>query len=321
MRRFPVADHSTRISLQFIHNTHPPIPSHSHRVASESALITYNNACAAQRPYPFFSRLFQHTRVRLACLLARQFSSSTCSLKPHPPTSAELDNLLRSHGQPAATVRAGGIMSQTHETDTAKRGISPASLKRKRDLAEHSNPRISPDVAFKAPKLMNGALNGMSHGNVPFISNQQFEAGDMLQGVGSASSLASTASSVFSSSAKVQLTSRATSTGNGYSPLTNLTESSSPKTSSPHVATNDPSTKPSTSNMYATGVTTSQARCSIFPPAGSAKGYRVVWDPELDGKLSKDERKRATVKRKEFGLEVRYYPRHLLSLRNIIHIT
>lgn len=163
---------------------------------------------------------------------------------------------------------------------------------------------------------MNGAANGVSH-----ATNQQFEAGDMLQGVGSASSLASTASSVFSSSAKMPAPSRATSMGNGYSPFTSLTESSPPKTSSPRVATTESHTKYSASNMHASATASRSARPSIFPPAGSAKGYRVVWDPELDGKLSKDERKRATVKRKEFGLEVRYYSHHMLSLRNIIHIT
>ena len=61
----------------------------------------------------------------------------------------------------------------------------------------------------------------------------------------------------------------------------------------------------------------------MLPPPGKAKGYRVVWDPELDGKLSREERKRATIRKREFGTEVRYKIFHiLLSLRNIlIHIT
>lgn len=47
----------------------------------------------------------------------------------------------------------------------------------------------------------------------------------------------------------------------------------------------------------------------------------MVWDPELDGKLSKEERKRATPRKREFGTEVRYTFHSLLSLRNMIYIT
>ena len=52
----------------------------------------------------------------------------------------------------------------------------------------------------------------------------------------------------------------------------------------------------------------------MLPPPGKAKGYRVVWDPELDNKLSKEERKRATPRKKEFGTEVRHIPQILLSI-------
>ena len=47
----------------------------------------------------------------------------------------------------------------------------------------------------------------------------------------------------------------------------------------------------------------------------------MVWDPELDGKLSKEERKRATLRKREFGTEVRDTFYNLLSLRNMIYIT
>jgi len=60
-------------------------------------------------------------------------------------------------------------------------------------------------------------------------------------------------------------------------------------------------------------------RPQMLPQRGKAKGYRVVWDPELDGKLSKEERKRATLRKREFGTEVRNTFRKLLSLRNIYH--
>lgn len=59
----------------------------------------------------------------------------------------------------------------------------------------------------------------------------------------------------------------------------------------------------------------------MLPPPGKAKGYRVVWDPELDGKLSREERKRATLRKRDFGTEVRYILHNLLSLRNMLNIT
>ncbi|KAK6438980.1 histone methyltransferase set1 [Oleoguttula sp. CCFEE 5521] len=38
---------------------------------------------------------------------------------------------------------------------------------------------------------------------------------------------------------------------------------------------------------------------------GKAKGYRVVWDPDLDGKLSKEQRKSATLRKRDCGTECR----------------
>jgi histone-lysine N-methyltransferase SETD1 len=51
------------------------------------------------------------------------------------------------------------------------------------------------------------------------------------------------------------------------------------------------------------------------------KGYRAVWDPELDGRLKREERKRAQIRTKDFGLEVRNIFYNPLSLRNMIQIT
>lgn len=187
-------------------------------------------------------------------------------------------------------------------------GSSPASLKRKRELEEYSHPRVSP-APFKAPKL----VNGLSGSSLAGLSHPTAESGDMLQGVDSASSLASTTSSIFSSTSKLAANQRSA-LGNGDSPLTAMTDSSPPKTSSPQTASS------STNASARLRPDAPSSRPSIFPKKGAAKGYRVVWDPELDGKLSKEERKRATVKRRDFGLEVRYIFHHLLSLRNNIHI-
>jgi histone-lysine N-methyltransferase SETD1 len=145
------------------------------------------------------------------------------------------------------------------------------------------------------------------------------EHGDMLGGIGSASSLGSTASSVFSQSRK--------SLSNGLTPLTNHTDSSPQKGNSPlhsHVTAGmaaangtELRTPVSESNEQPAHKT----RPQMLPPPGKIKGYRAVWDPELDVKLSKEERKRATQRKKEFGLEVRYNHHQSLSLRKIVHMT
>ena len=50
---------------------------------------------------------------------------------------------------------------------------------------------------------------------------------------------------------------------------------------------------------------TPRDRKSAIPPPGEAKGYRVVWDPELDSKLGKEEKRKMKPKLKHFGSEVR----------------
>lgn len=236
-------------------------------------------------------------------------------------------------------------MSQPGEAAPVRASTSPASLKRKRDLADHSHPSWSPEAAFKMPKLANGTPSHANHSRFAVnastskqylspdsdANTQHHEGGDMLQGGGSASSLTSAGSSVFSHSSNSAANHRSNSLANGYTPLTNLSESSPPEGATPRAtnAATDSSFKQgvfTTSNIPASYITpeASQphtARLSMFPPPGTAKGYRAVWDPELDGRLSKEERKRATMRRKEFGLEVRYKFHNLLSLRKIIQIT
>jgi hypothetical protein len=43
-----------------------------------------------------------------------------------------------------------------------------------------------------------------------------------------------------------------------------------------------------------------------MPAIGQAKGYRTVYDPEVDSKLGEKEKKRAKAKTKSFGAEVRF---------------
>lgn len=228
-------------------------------------------------------------------------------------------------------------MSHAGGVDAISRSSSPGTLKRKRESPSASFSRASPGEVAKSAKLTNGASGSsnsrLQHSTSANASNttqyrspdsdemHQSDSGDMLHGVGSAGSLTSTASSVFSHNSQAAALNRKASLANGLTPLTNHTDSSPPKTANSPRASGDMS---SADGTLATSSDTAQARKerpSMFLPLGVAKGYRAVWDPDLDGRLSKEERKRATVRKREFGTEVRHIFHILLSLRNMIHIT
>ncbi|KAK3702355.1 histone methyltransferase set1 [Vermiconidia calcicola] len=212
--------------------------------------------------------------------------------------------------------------------------ISPGSLKRKRDstMLSHSHP--SPTEVPVNAKLTNGTTShsglhltkssstASGHSITQYTSPDSDEThhsdpGDLLRGVGSASSLNSTASSVFSHNSQAFAHNRKASLANGLTPLTNHTDSSPPKGNSPHYAksaTGMASTNGAlaTSHLPASEPTLelSQPRTErpqMLPSPGKARGYKVVWDPELDNKLSKEERKRAAPRKREFGTET-YQP-------------
>ena len=240
-------------------------------------------------------------------------------------------------------------MSQSgHGVEATRRSASPGSLKRKRDSPAFPHSRPSPREMSNGAKLANGgtslhdprihinssAADGTTtkqYTSPDSDEMHQSDPGDLLRGVGSASSLNSTASSVFSHNSQAFAHNRKASVANGLTPLTNHTESSPPKGNSPQnpkSATDMASSNGvfATSHVPASDTTPEPSqprteRPQMLLPPGQAKGYRVVWDPELDGKLSKEERKRATPRRREFGTEVRYTFHDLLSLRNMIHIT
>ena len=233
--------------------------------------------------------------------------------------------------------------------ESGRRSISPGSLKRKRDSLNISHSRAALNEPSKTARLTNGATSLANPSSLHNISSasgsstkpytspdsdemQQSDPGDLLRGVGSASSLNSAASSVFSHHSQAFAHNRNASTVNGLTPLTNHTESSPLKGNSPHhmkstMETSNVNGAVATSHTPASDIAPSEPphlqkeRPRMLPPPGKAKGYRVVWDPELDVKLSKEERKRATSRKKEFGTEVRSTFRYLLSLHNMIHIT
>jgi len=141
------------------------------------------------------------------------------------------------------------------------------------------------------------------------------EPRDTLNGIGSASSHQSTTSSVFSgtsdanrtngklsSHAETPLTSYESSPPKGASPLTK--PSHSRMNGSPFLAP-PPNMPPSASNNATPSSSPQRDRPQARPAHGIAKGYRAVWDPELDSKLGKEEKRKMKPKLKQFGSEVR----------------
>ena len=189
-----------------------------------------------------------------------------------------------------------------------RRSISPGSLKRKRDSPSLSHSRSSLREVSKSVKLTNGAtsLSDSTNYNATSTTNgpitklytspdsddmHQSDPGDLLRGVGSASSLNSTASSVFSHNSHAFAHNRKASVVNGLTPLTNHTESSPPKGNSPQNPKSlaDMATTNgvfSTSHVPASDTTPEPSqrrdRPQMLPPPGKAKGYSVSWEPERD---------------------------------------
>ncbi|KAK5164054.1 histone methyltransferase set1 [Saxophila tyrrhenica] len=214
--------------------------------------------------------------------------------------------------QPSGAVEDGG------------RSTSPSSLKRKREAHRLPPSDLPQSSAAKAANLTNGASSQTASRQNNTSSDprpqphtqyrspdsdemQTSDSGDLLRGIGSASSLNSTASSVFSHSSQAVAQNRKASLANGFTPLTSHSESSPRKGNSPDYAKSGAAT----SHMPTTDITpdpqTRTTRPQMLPPPGKAKGYKVVYDPELDGKLSREDRKRAQPRRREFGTET-YQP-------------
>ncbi|KAI4716776.1 histone H3-K4 methyltransferase Set1 [Aureobasidium sp. EXF-10727] len=146
------------------------------------------------------------------------------------------------------------------------------------------------------------------------------DSGDLLNAVGSTSSLASTVSSVFSANAHLPKANGHSSTN--IAALTPLTyPASSPLKSHSPLASSKPllnttHTEPSPLGLAVAGTTRGPyekttprpspppERLRIIPPTGKAKGYRTVFDPlTTNDELSEKEKKSAKVKIRSFGTE------------------
>jgi histone-lysine N-methyltransferase SETD1 len=200
-------------------------------------------------------------------------------------------------------------MSQSHaqvHPQISEGGTSPRSLKRKRHL----------DSSTRSHNMTTNGAPG-SH----YISPNSDDMGDALRG--STSSLGSVPPSNLHHNNSAFSHNHKASGVNGLTPLTSHSDSSPRKVSTPqysHMASADPPGTSAASHMPTSNFAPQRERAprpQMLPPPGKVKGYRAVWDPELDNKLSKEERKRATFKKKDFGAEVRTCPMILLSLKHI----
>ncbi|KAI7029095.1 hypothetical protein KC352_g47712, partial [Hortaea werneckii] len=135
--------------------------------------------------------------------------------------------------------------------DALRRSASPGMLKRKRETPDFTHSRASPTshsksaksgtsrATFTSSRLSHStSADDRQHSHINYRSPdsdelQQSDSGDTLRGIGSASSLASTASSVFSSNSHAFALNRKPSLANGLTPLTSHSDSSPPKPSSP----------------------------------------------------------------------------------------
>ncbi len=149
------------------------------------------------------------------------------------------------------------------------------------------------------------------------------DPGDLLNGVGSASSLTSTVDSVFSHNSHSNPVIK-TGSGAGFSSMTPLTnhESSPPERSySPrfeklttdikHVSTSgfnyhvEAIQLPRSTSVSITPIATPpQKSVRARPGPGELKGFKALYDPELDQKLAAKDKKKVKVRYKKIGEEV-----------------
>ncbi|KAF4626980.1 hypothetical protein G7Y89_g11177 [Cudoniella acicularis] len=172
------------------------------------------------------------------------------------------------------------------------------------------------DVGFILPPAESHINNNvqMTDGPPQADDNESLQ-GDLLNGVGSASSHASTVSSVFSATAQQQSMSTASNSHNmsSLTPLTNI-DSSPNRAPSPHYKSSVPSSGITAeaasaphdlpqSQPAVADETLPTPRIFARDPNRSIKGTIIIYDPFLDPKLSDKQQRKAKSIYKEFGLE------------------
>lgn len=148
--------------------------------------------------------------------------------------------------------------------------------------------------------------------------------GDLLNGIGSASS-SSTASSVFSASNRMlnPANQQGSNHSTSWTPLTNVDASpsrdamDSPRrdrsskekfaASERYNGASGPGSNPDSVQSSCIIIDKSARRLSARPAAGEVKGEKVRYDPDLDKKLSKKEQRAAKPVHVSFGQKVCFY--------------
>lgn len=236
--------------------------------------------------------------------MSRNSASSFADSLPRGP-----DALSRKRKQPAEEDEEASGDAQTAQS----RSHSPS--KRRRPEA-HATEKVDGATTTSTSRNLETRLssyqdNGSSKG----------EHGDLLNGVGSASSLASTVSSVFSHSGQPGMAphSGVLAQNHTLTPLTTSDSSPPGKTLSPRAAKvpADHMSSKSVDGSAAADQPSNNASATITPVhtppesrpqprpgPGEEKGAKLVWDPELDEKLPGKDKKRFKPKYKVFGVEV-----------------
>jgi histone-lysine N-methyltransferase SETD1 len=150
---------------------------------------------------------------------------------------------------------------------------------------------------------------------------QRVSPDDLLNTVGSASSLSSAASSVFSTNLAASSYNGTTANMASLTPLTNAESSPPSKPLSPpsgkrtfeqmqNGATTSPYLAPSVDSRAVSATITPvqtppEPNLQARPGSGAVKGSKLIYDPEIDQNLSSKERKKYKPRYKDFGAEVR----------------
>ena len=178
----------------------------------------------------------------------------------------------------------------------------------------------------EGPILTDGSQHGNAHSALTSAVQDEGDCapGDMLNGVGSASST-STGSSIFSTSHHASNMAHPNGTYNSTSltPMTNADSSPQSNTfESPQnqrirekgifdrKQTRSPSHYKVTETLASSSRQQSAqplCRTQARPGSGEVKGLKATYDPDLDKKLTSKERKSRQVQYEEFGIEVRLY--------------
>jgi histone-lysine N-methyltransferase SETD1 len=170
--------------------------------------------------------------------------------------------------------------------------------------------------AGKLERGMDGSNSAVREPAPATLDENESPQGDLLNGVGSASSHASTISSVFSAP-PATVTSSGPTNLNSLTPLTTADSSPPGRATSPHhsnahpgnTSSHDPPADASMSKKQAPEAhlqlpeqAPQAARIYARDPNRGVKGEKCTYDPHLDPKLSSSDRKKAKPIYKVFGL-------------------